>query len=97
MNPAPISLPPHLAPRIAVDQAARLNGIGNLALLAGALARGDEAQQRLGEQGRVADADEAGCEISGYAWGEVGRQQDGCGLHASSSAPSSKSVLTVCA
>ena len=34
MNPVPISLPPHLAPRIVADQAARLIGIGNPALLA---------------------------------------------------------------
>ena len=34
MNPVPIPLPPHLAPRIAADQAAHLIGIGNPALLA---------------------------------------------------------------
>ena len=34
MKPALITLPPHLAPRIAADQAAHLIGIGNPALLA---------------------------------------------------------------
>ena len=34
MKPTPILLPPHLAPRIAADQAAHLIGIGNPALLA---------------------------------------------------------------
>ena len=34
MKPVPIQLPPHLAPRIAADIAARLIGIGNPALLA---------------------------------------------------------------
>ena len=34
MKPTPILLPPHLAPRIATDLAARLIGIGNPALLA---------------------------------------------------------------
>ena len=34
MKPAPIPLPPHLALRIAADQAAHLIGIGNPALLA---------------------------------------------------------------
>ena len=34
MKPALITLPPHLAPRIVADQAARLIGIGNPALLA---------------------------------------------------------------
>ncbi len=34
MTPAPIALPPHLAPRIPADVAQRLIGIGNAALLA---------------------------------------------------------------
>lgn len=50
--------------------------------VAGALARGEEAEQWLGQQRRVAHADDGCRRVSGDASGKVGWQEDGCGFHA---------------